>query len=261
MPSCESPRPAPHCASFDASIVCAKRGWTGQSTSAEHRTAPASACSIPRYEQGALIVNELEKRPSAPPRRPTLGEAVETAFGEYQLAVGKVAHAWNVLHESLGVLFVTVSAADKVPAWAEPRVALAIWYAAKSDRVQRDMLRAAVNANSRRWEKLPKALDDLKWLLDRCDELAEHRNNAVHAPCAVYIGGNDPPEMGPAYFAAQNPRAKNLVGKELLVEFAWCERYAQTLREFIQRLENSIRLPDRYPWPDRPSKPTRKTKP
>jgi hypothetical protein len=211
-------------------------------------------------------MNELEKRPSAPPRRPTLGEAVETAFGEYQLAVGKVAHAWNVLHESLGVLFVTVTAADKVPAWAEPRVALAIWYAAKSDRVQRDMLRAAVNANSGRWERLPKALDDLKWLLDRCDELAEHRNNAVHAPCAVYIGGNDPPEMGPAYFAAQNPRAKNLsaknlMGKQLLVEFDWCERYAQTLREFIQRLENSIGLPDRYPWPDRPSKPTRKTKP
>jgi hypothetical protein len=36
-------------------------------------------------------MNELEKRPSAPPRRPTLGEAVDTAFGDYQLAVGKVA--------------------------------------------------------------------------------------------------------------------------------------------------------------------------
>jgi hypothetical protein len=211
-------------------------------------------------------MNELEKRSSAPPRRPTLGEAVDTAFEEYQLAVGKVAHAWNVLHESLGVLFVTVSAADMFRAWVEPRVALAIWYAAKSDRIQRDMLRAAVNANPGRWEKVPKALDDLKWLLDRCDELAERRNDAVHAPCSIYIGGNHPPEMGPAYFAAQNPRAKslstkNLMGKQLLVEFDWCERYAQTLCEFIRRLGNSIGNPNRYPWPDRPSKPTRKAKP
>ena len=33
-----APRPAPRCASFDARIVCLKRGSTGQSTSDEHRT-------------------------------------------------------------------------------------------------------------------------------------------------------------------------------------------------------------------------------
>src|SRR5271154_3327508 len=110
-------------------------------------------------------MNEPEKPASAP-------DAAEAAFEEYYLAVGKVARAWNTLHEFLGQLFVTVSGSDKV--WTEAgaiKVALAIWYSVKSDRAQRDMLRAAFNANSGRWEKLPKALNDFNWLLDRCNEL------------------------------------------------------------------------------------------
>jgi hypothetical protein len=209
-------------------------------------------------------MNEPEKPASAP----SPVDAAKAAFEEYYLAVGKVARAWNTLHESLGQLFVTVSGSDKV--WTEAgaiKVALAIWYSVKSDRAQRDMLRAAFNANSGRWEKLPKALDDFKWLLDRCDELAEQRNDAVHAPCSIYIGsGPNGAEMGPAYFAAGNPRAKNLEaknlkGKQLIAEFDWCERYAWTLIGFIQKLEKPMVLPDRYRWPDRPPKPTRKTKP
>jgi hypothetical protein len=189
---------------------------------------------------------------------------VEAAFEEYYLAVGKVARAWNTLHEYLGQLFVTASGAS----WTQPWVAQAIWYSVKSDRAQRDMLRAAVNAKSGRWEKLPKALDDLNWLLDRCDELAEHRNDAVHAPCSVYIGsGPNGAEMGPAYFAAGNPRAKNLsakklMGKQLIAEFEWCEKYAWALIGFIQKLEKPMALPDDgYRWPDRPPKPTLKAKP
>ena len=207
-------------------------------------------------------MNEPEKRASERPQLLPLGEAVEAAFEEYYLAVGKVARAWNSLHEYLGQLFVTASGAN----WTQPWVALAIWYSVKSDRAQRDMLRAAVNAKSGRWEKLPKALNDLNWLLDRCDELAEHRNHAVHAPCSIYIGGNDPPWMGPAYFAVGNPRvksleAKNLRGKQLIAEFDWCERYAWTLIGFIQKLEKPMASPTDYQWPDRPPKPTRKSKP
>jgi hypothetical protein len=190
-----------------------------------------------------------------------LPDAVEAAFEEYYLAIGKVARAWNTLHEYLGQLFVTASGAD----WTQPWVAQAIWYSVKSDRAQRDMLRAAVNAKSGRWEKLPKALDDLKWLLDRCEELAEHRNDAVHAPCSIYLG-HWGAQMGPAYFAAANPRVKNLsakklMGKQLIAEFDWCERYAWTLIGFIQKLEKPLASPTDFPWPDRPPKPTRKSKP
>jgi hypothetical protein len=177
-------------------------------------------------------------------------EERKAAFEAYVAAVGKVAHAWNYLHEKLGTLFVVVSGAEKEV------VALAIWYSVKSDRAQRDMLRAAVNAtNSERSERMPRAADDLKWLLDRANELAEERNNAVHAPCSLYIGGSGS-EMGAAFFNG-NPRAKNLMGKELLVEFAWCEGCAESLSLFTQRLATAIAFPDQYEWPKQPKLPTR----
>ena len=156
-----------------------------------------------------MIMNEPEKRASARPRQP-LGDAVEAAFEEYYLAVGKVAQVRGTLCTNTSGSFSSPPVALTCGREQRRWVALAIWYSVKSDRAERDMLRAAVNANSGRWEKLPKALDDFNWLLDRCDELAEHRNDAVHAPCSIYIGSEPNPWMGPAYFAAGNPRVKNL---------------------------------------------------
>jgi hypothetical protein len=173
----------------------------------------------------------------------TFEDTIE-AFDAYAASVGKVAHAWNSLHERLGVLFAAVTGMER-------NVALSIWYSVQSDRAQREMLKAAVYAtNSQRSEKLPKAPDDLKWLLDRAEEVANARNNAVHAPCSLFIGGSGS-EMGAAYFDG-NPRAKNLMGKELLVEFAWCESYAETLSRFTGMLGTAVALPDRYQWPERP---------
>jgi hypothetical protein len=82
--------------------------------------------------------SDRERASSAEPnivkvKWPTLEEAT-AAFEEYALAVGKVAYAWNYLHERLGELFVVVSAAEQA-------IALAIWYSTKSERGQRDMLR------------------------------------------------------------------------------------------------------------------------
>lgn len=184
---------------------------------------------------------------------PTLEEA-SAAFEEYALAVGKVAYAWNYLHERLGELFVVVSGAEQA-------IALAIWYSTKGDRAQHDMLQAAVKANPGRWEKLPKALADLVWLLKCADEVARARNNAVHAPVSFYIGAREHggSEMVAAYWAG-NPRAKRLRGKRLLVEFEWCERYAEVLSQFSDQLVAAIAHPDINRWPDQPSKPTRKAK-
>jgi hypothetical protein len=166
------------------------------------------------------------------------------AVDDYAVAVGRVAHEWNYLHERLGALFVAVTGMER-------NLALSIWYSVKSDRAQRDMLKAAIDAtNSQRSEKRPEAPVDLKWLLDRANELAEARNDAVHAPCSLYIGGSGS-EMRASFFDG-NPRAKNLMGKELLVEFAWCERFAENLSRFAQMLGTAIALPDRFPWPERP---------
>jgi hypothetical protein len=165
-------------------------------------------------------------------------------FDAYVAAVGRVAYAWNYLHERLGVLFVAVTGMER-------NVALSIWYSVKSDRAQRDMLKAAIDAtNSERSTKWPEAPDDLKWLLERANELAEARNNAVHAPCSLYINGSAS-QMRASFFDG-NPRAKNLMGKELLVEFTWCERFAEALSRFAEMMGPAIALPDRFPWPQRP---------
>jgi hypothetical protein len=66
--------------------------------------APAPAPSIPRCEQGALIMTEQEtSAPStAEANIATYYKDTIAAFEAYVAAVGKVAHGWNYLHEQLG---------------------------------------------------------------------------------------------------------------------------------------------------------------
>jgi hypothetical protein len=96
-------------------------------------------------------------------------EEVKAEFDAYTNAVGKVVHAWNYLHERLGRLFVRlVNAPDR-------NVTAAVWYSTYSDRVQRDMLQAAIIAsNEIVWTRLPiHAKDDLLWLMKHAtNELA-----------------------------------------------------------------------------------------
>ena len=66
-------------------------------------------------------------------RQPT-DEQIRAAFEAYTLAVGKVAHAWNYLHEKLGQLFAVITGADR-------EIALAIWYSTDSDRTPPNMLK------------------------------------------------------------------------------------------------------------------------
>ncbi len=182
-------------------------------------------------------------------------EQIKVAFEAYTLAVGKVAHAWNYLHERLGQLFALLTGADR-------GIALAVWYSTDNDRAQRKMLRAAIAAAApQRWASIPKAVTDLTWLLDRADEVSEHRNNAIHAPSSLYIGGSEDggSEMGASYFHG-NPRAKKLIGKRLISEFDWCERFTETLSRFAQATESAIAFPSQYPWPALPRKPVRNGK-
>src|SRR5215472_4850499 len=146
----------------------------------------------------------------APVVRWPTDEERKAAFEAYTLAVGKVAHAWNYLHEKLGQVFWVVCGAER-------EIALAIWYSTHNDRTQRLMLRAAVLAcKMDRWPA-PQARDDVMWLLDCADSLAEQRNNALHAPCSLYVGGaqDGGSVMGAAFFHG-HPRAKKLIGKDLL---------------------------------------------
>ena len=84
-------------------------------------------------------------------------EETRFAFDSYTLALGKVAHAWNYLHEQLARLF-------SVVVGAEPAISLGIWYSTTNERAQRDMLRAAFKAAKvKRWQFFPKAVEDFEW--------------------------------------------------------------------------------------------------
>lgn len=175
------------------------------------------------------------------------------ALDEYATAVGRVVYEWNHLHEELGKLFVVVRNEDK------DRL-LIKWWSCKTDTGQRKMLKDAVtNAPKLRWKGLPKAPADLNWLLERVNELAEDRNDAVHAPVSPYFKQDGSTEVMAAYLNAhpRHPRAESLMGKVLLVEFAWCAGYAAALIGFTRRLRLAIAFPRLQEWPERPDIPKR----
>jgi hypothetical protein len=168
----------------------------------------------------------------------------------YCVAVGLVVYEWNDLHEKLARLFAVVREGDRQEEW----------YAIRSDARQREKLRCAITeTTSGRWKKSPRAPDDLKWLLDRADKLASDRNNAIHAPCSLYLRGDGSSEVMAAVRSANagNRHATNLEGKDLLTEFHWCAAYAVRLGQFAGMLAPAIASPDQYQWPERPKIPSR----
>jgi hypothetical protein len=97
------------------------------------------------------------------------------------------------------------------------------------------------------------AKDDIKWLLDKADGVAEQRNTAIHAPMSVALGHKEI-ELFPAAYHG-NPRAHKLIGKDILNEFQWYEESADTLTRFARSVRNAI-SGDAVAWPARPQMPT-----
>jgi len=182
-------------------------------------------------------------------------EETKIAFEAYTAALGKVAYSWNFLLERLVRLFVVVSGMDR-------NIAHAIWYSSDSDRTQQLMLKAAIEASAEnRWPRHPKAKDDLKYLITEAMNLGDSRNNAVHAPCiltTMETAGGQETDMVASIFSGHR-RAKNLAGKQILVEFDWCERWAEELSHASEMMVRALTL-DNYPWPGRPQKPARKNR-
>jgi hypothetical protein len=180
-------------------------------------------------------------------RRSMIGETRE-AIEAYCVAVGLVVYEWNNLHEKLAQLFALIREGDRQETVAE-------WYAIRSDTTQREKLKRAITEMAPdRWKKSPRAPDDAKWLLDRANKLAIDRNNVIHAPCSLYVRGDGSSEVMAAVRSANagNRRAKNLEGKDLLVEFHWCAAYAVCLGQFAGMLAPAMASPDYYEWPERP---------
>jgi hypothetical protein len=103
---------------------------------------------------------------------------------------------------------------------------LAVWYALKIDRAQRDILLAA--AKSSGLQNAPNApttiIADIEWIYKRAEVVEDVRNNAIHSPLMGVEYDNEPIEISPrpAAVAQGNVRAPRLAGiQELLAEFKW----------------------------------------
>jgi hypothetical protein len=173
------------------------------------------------------------------------------AMEPHLLALGKVANTWNLFQEDLARLYVIVTQKDDRTAYTE-------WHSIRNDRAQRDKLRSAIKTARGRWKddkRLSTAADDLIWLLDQAEIVADQRNTAIHAPLIPSLGGGNGPEILPYYFF-QNPRAENLKGKDILAEFTWYEKSAETLTSFARQAWNALQS-DNNPWPVKSQMPTR----
>jgi hypothetical protein len=148
-------------------------------------------------------------------------DRIEKVVEPYAREVGKLVASWNTLHERFGELFSAVL--NK----GHPGIGSAIWYSTQNDRVQREMLRAATEAAAAEGTLTQQARDEIKWLLDRTNELANERNDAVHAPVALFTDQDGTKLMTEYFFG--NPRASNLRGKDLPEEFSWYEKKATLL--------------------------------
>jgi hypothetical protein len=167
-------------------------------------------------------------------------------FRPYEHAIGHVSVEWNRLQEHLGFVF-----ARMFPALST--VPQAVWHSTQGDRAQRQMLKAAVKAAAA--EHLfgrEHAVQDVLWLLEQSEKLADRRNDAVHSPF-VLIASEQGTSFAPMDFSG-NPRASKLVNKDLLIEFKWYADCARVLSDFAFAVQQALALPQQ-PWPNRPSLP------
>jgi hypothetical protein len=181
----------------------------------------------------------------------------EQMFHPYAVEIGKLALEWNRLQEHLSFLFsVTLGTGNTV------MLAYRIWHSAQSDRAQREMLRAAAEVmfgTELHGQASPKLLEDILWLLDQAQRLADRRNDAMHSPFILSYGASGGVTVAPAVFLG-HPRAGKLQGKNVLMEFEWYRDCARVLADFAYELFYSLKMAPiaalpAPPLPERPRLP------
>jgi hypothetical protein len=186
-----------------------------------------------------------------------LPDSRDKAYKAHALAIGQLAIQWNLLHEAMGFLFLSLLKGGHSSQYS------VVWSSNTSDRSKREMLLAAADGM---WID-PDAQDErqrhgvaqglVKKLVGAASALEDTRNNAIHAPLAV--GANAlRPDFGTVFpdVMLGNARAKRLLNKDLLSEFRWCRDYAYRLGVFALALSECLSTPDK-PWPELPKPPSR----
>ncbi len=201
------------------------------------------------HEEHSIMTEDSSPRATKWPS----DDEIRGHFTQYAYALGSVVHAWNVLLERMGDLFVIVTGGHR-------GAMLGVWNVPDSDRVKIEMLRAAIELdNPERWKTFDdNAQNGLIFLCTEATSLIDSRNNAVHSPSVLAIDENSIGMV--AHPFSYNKRAKKLRDIDLLLEFDRIERWADGLSYFSRQMESAMHPNGQYPWPNKPNRPSRRTK-
>lgn len=178
------------------------------------------------------------------------------SFEPYVKAIGQAAIAWSGLHEVLRDIFWIMLGTDKP-------TSSAIWYSIRSDRSQRQMLKALAKSYRETGDLRKELADKIDALLKECDAVALTRDDVVHAPILSSLTGVVPN----AY--SGSPMASRLLNKVLLDEYRWCRDACLVISDYAHRisinmmtendpeypLPGTLKLPNRGQKKSRPSRP------
>lgn len=174
--------------------------------------------------------------------------AFDKAFAPVAVQIGRVARLWNQLHEELGLIFSRVLTPNNIT------IPLSAWHTQQNDRSQREMLRAAILAwHIHNKKNHPTLRDEIIWLLNEADILANKRNDALHMPINILMNCKSFEfSVEPNHFWG-HPRALKLKGKDVLCEFSWYAAQIEALRYYASAAQ--INLASLTPLPKRPVLP------
>jgi hypothetical protein len=173
-------------------------------------------------------------------------EVVRKHLDPYATEIGHIAISWNRLHENLALLFWHAIGPGGAP--------FAIWNTISSDRTQREILKAAVEANAFNDRPDSKRISqDVLWLLKQADKLSDQRNDALHGPITTLTDtATGETRVAPQTFFG-NRRAKKLDKKDLMNEFNWYRESIEALSRYAADLVRE--RPTSTAWPKRPQLP------
>lgn len=172
----------------------------------------------------------------------------DEAFKPVAKAIGQMTLAWNDLHQTLGVLFWVVSNV------ANALMPFAVWHSSKSDRGQRDMLRALIDLDAVGYDLNSKNREEVRWILGQVNTLEDLRNDAIHSP--MLNAPDRPGGVGVMAHEFGHQRAKKLANKDLVREFNWFYDSVVVLNNYAADIAWSL-TPRSAPFPERPQMPSR----
>jgi len=175
----------------------------------------------------------------------------DSEYDPYALAIGKFALNWNFLQYALSELFAIVTL-EKFPRVGDPvnPVPINIWHSMKSDRVQREILKVAIESSH--LSKGNDLVESGKWLCGEVNKLETRRNDIMHSALVLMRYGTQTSKVIPMPYS-HNPLSKRLSEvADLLEEFKSASHNAAALTDYALALHTAL-ITTRAPWPRKPS--------